>query len=417
MIKNIRSPYIFLKFNISKNTLFLKSFFLKILFFVLFLQLTISCSKDDNTKMEISISCDDGIQNGDETGLDCGGSCSNPCPPENALEGVLVTRLVLHPDIEYILTGPYIVRDGAILEMDAGTVIKAQSHKNAYIAVTQGGKIYIWGSESNPVIITSDSENPAPGDWGGLVICGKAPSNNGINARSELVDYFYGGDETTDTSGVIKYLRLEYTGENFTDDKKFNALTFYGVGSYTTVEHIQTYESLGNGFEIVGGTLNAKWLISTNSGQNSISIKDGWNGLGNSWYLKNASQAGIKIENNKADVTSTPLTSGTLNNISIIGNNYDGALHYTSGGGFITFNEVFTSNMNLGINVNGIQSTLMVNESNLYISNIQFDNPASGFLTTNYDGSNPNFFIENSTSGAGNGALKPDWAMNWTVGF
>ncbi|HEX9826911.1 MAG TPA: hypothetical protein VGA80_09970 [Flavobacteriaceae bacterium] len=366
--------------------------------------------------MEISISCDDGIKNGEETGLDCGGNCSNPCPPENALEGILVTRLVLHPNIEYVLTGPLIVRDGAVLEMDAGTIIKAQSNKNAYITVAQGGKLYIWGTEENPVVITSDSETPAPGDWGGLVICGKAPSNNGVNARSELVDFFYGGNEITDTSGVIRYLRLEYTGENFTESKKFNGISFYGVGSFTTVEHIQTYESLGNGFEIVGGTLNAKYLVSTNSYQNSISIKDGWNGSGNYWYLKGAINSNLKLANNKTNGSATPITNGSLNNLSIINTASDGALQYTNGGGIYDINEIYTSNIVLGMNIVGNLETTMVEDGNLTINTIQFDNPANGFIPTNFSGST-NFYTEGNSLGAGNGALQPDWAINWTVGF
>ena len=35
----------------------------------------VSCEKDDPTP-EVQATCDDGIQNGDETGIDCGGSCS-----------------------------------------------------------------------------------------------------------------------------------------------------------------------------------------------------------------------------------------------------------------------------------------------------------------------------------------------------
>ena len=384
--------------------------------FIILISLT-SCSNNDSIPVEPETSCSDGIQNGDETGIDCGGSCSNDCLPENAIEGIIVTRLFLEPHKEYILTGPLIVRDKAILEIQAGAVIKAQKGKNAYIVIAQGGTILVWGNEDDPVIMTSDAENPEPGDWGGLVICGKAPSNNGENARSELVDYFYGGNSNNDTSGVLRYLRIEYTGELFRDSKPFNGITFYGVGAYTTVEHIQTHKSLGNGFEIVGGTLNANWLVSTNSGQNSISIKDGWNGQGNAWYLKNAVESGLKIENNAAHVTSTPLTFGTLNNISIIGNTTEGALHYTSGGGLFSINETYTSNLNLGININGTEATLLVDEGNLSINNIQFDDTLSGFLPTNYSGSNSDFFTENSTLGAGNGALQPDWALNWTIGF
>ena len=375
----------------------------------------LSCSNNDINVLTTS-TCYDSIQNGDETGVDCGGSCSTPCIPDNSLEGVLITRMVLSPNIEYKLIGPLIIRDGAILEIEAGTVIKAQKNKNAYIAVAQGGKIYIWGNENNPVVITSDEENPAPGDWGGIVICGKAPTNNGMNARSELVDYFYGGTDTELSSGVIKYLRLEYTGENHTASKRFNAISFYGVGSFTTVENIQAYESLGNGFEIIGGTINAKQLISTNTGINGIKLYGGWNGFGNSWYISGANNSGITIENNETDATVSPLTSGNIDNISIIGPFLNGALNYKNGGGVFNIDEVYTSNINLGINVNGTLETSLVEDGNLNINNIEFDNSSNNLIKTNFSGSN-SFFIEGNSNGAGNAAQKPIWANNWTIGL
>lgn len=417
MINKIKSLSFYYNFYNPINKMHLKAFLLNAFCFAFFIVSIFSCSKEANINVENTISCNDGIQNGDEVGIDCGGSCSNPCPLENALEGILITRMVLQPDVDYILTGPLIVRDGAILEMNAGTVIKAQKNSNAYIGVAQGGKIYVWGTEENPVVITSNSNNPAPGDWGGLVICGKAPSNNGDLPSSELLNFFYGGNEINNTSGVIKYLRLEYTGENFNESKRFNGISFYGVGAFTTIEHIQTFKSLGNGFEIIGGTMKAKWLVSINSNQNSINIKDGWNGQGNSWYVKGALEAGIKIENNFENETAQPFSTGTINNVTILEPGTLGALHYTAGGGLFNFNEIYTSNLNLGINVEGNQSNSMVDLGNLNINNIQFDNTVNGFSPTNYTGTNSNFYIENNTTGAGNSALQPDWAMNWTIGF
>ncbi|MCF8274787.1 MAG: hypothetical protein K9I95_13260 [Flavobacteriaceae bacterium] len=375
----------------------------------------ISCSNNDINVLTTS-TCYDGIQNGDETGVDCGGSCSTPCIPDNALEGVLITRMVLSANIEYKLIGPLIIRDGATLEIEAGTVIKAQKNKNAYIAVAQGGKIYIWGNENNPVVITSDEENPAPGDWGGIVICGKAPTNNGMNARSELVDFFYGGTNTELSSGIIKYLRLEYTGESFTSSKRFNAITFYGVGSFTTVENIQAYESLGNGFEIVGGTINAKQLISTNTEINGVKVTGGWNGFGNSWYISGANNSGITLENNDTDAVALPLTTGNLYNMSIIGPFSNSALNYTNGGGIFNIDEIYTSNINLGININSTLESSLVENGDLNINNIEFANSDNNLIKTNFSGSN-SFFVEGNSNGAGNAEQKPNWANNWSIGL
>jgi len=376
----------------------------------------ISCSKDSNNETLIEVTCGDGIQNGDETGVDCGGSCGVFCIPDNALEGEVITRLVLNANSEHILTGPLLVRDGAILEIEAGTIIKAESNRNAYIAVAKGGKFYVWGKEDNPVIMTSNSDNPAPGDWGGIIICGNARNNKGTNARSDLVDIFYGGADSTFSSGVIQYLRLEYTGENYSASKKFNGITFYGVGSFTTAEYIQSYNSAGNGIEIVGGTMNAKNFISLKSGQNGLVIRGGWNGNGNSWFIANAGESGLVIENSLEDPMAMPITSTELNNISIVGPEMNGAILYTNGGGIVNLNEIYTSNIELGININSSFESTLVDEGNLNLNPILFDGTSSNFVRTNYNGSTQ-FYTEGNTVGAGNGALKPVWANNWTVGF
>ncbi|WP_400081040.1 hypothetical protein [Winogradskyella sp. R77965] len=374
-----------------------------------------SCSDDDRTATIVT-SCEDGVQNGNETGIDCGGSCYDSCVPENALEGTLVTRRILVSNVDYKLTGPYIIRDGGALEIFPGTKIKALTDSNAYIAVAQGGQIFIWGNADNPVVITSDSENPEAGDWGGLIICGQAPTNNAINSRSELGDIFYGGTDNETSSGVIRHLRLEYTGALFRDEKRFNALTFYGVGSFTTVQNIQAYESLGNGFEIFGGRIDATNLVSLNTSLSGIKVSGGWNGTGNSWYLSNQNKSGIELGNNKSDFSAEPTTSAIIDDITINGPLSNSAIHYTYGGGLFNLTNVYTSQIQFGINVNSITESEMIDAGNLFINTIEFDNPLTNFNSSNYNGTT-NFYTEGSTNGAGNRNLPPIWTENWTIGF
>ena len=394
-----------------KNNIF------KVIFITISLIVIVSCSGDDPNSGGTFISCTDGFKNGDEEGVDCGGTCADPCPVENALEGVIVSRLVLSPSIEYILTGPLIIRDGAQLEIHAGTIIKAQSGKNAYIAVAQGGKIFVWGQPDNPVIMTSDAENPTAGDWGGLVICGKAPTNNGDNSRSEIADLFYGGSEITDSSGSLKYLRVENTGEMFNNSKKFNGVSFFGVGSHTNIEYVQSFEGMGDGFKFYGGTVNAKWLIASNSGENSISMTEGWNGIGEFWYLSGASKSGIRMSNNQNSESATPVTTGTISNVSIEGPVTEGSINYTEGGGIFTIDDLYTSNINLGIKVTDGIETSRIDTGDLNINNILFDNTSFGFIATDYSGSNTSFFVQGNTVGAENGLAQPSWAIDWTIGF
>ena len=107
----------------------------------------------------------------------------------------------------------------------------------------QGAKIFVDGSADSPVVMTSGSDSPQPGDWGGLVIAGKAPTNKGASPTTEVGDLTYGGTTSDDSSGSIRYLRIEYTGATFTNEKEFNGVSLFGVGSGTTFEYVQAYEA------------------------------------------------------------------------------------------------------------------------------------------------------------------------------
>lgn len=373
-----------------------------------------SCSND--TSIEVvgeAANCSDGIQNGNETGIDCGWVCSNTCEAKNGLAGHIVARVILDNTVEYKLTGPLIIRDGGELEIREGTVIKAQKDANAYITVAQGGKLYIYGKPDAPVVITSDADNPAPGDWGGIVICGKAPTNRGENARSALGDLFYGGNELEDSSGTIQYLRVEYTGASFEETTTFNGITFFGAGAFMKLEHVQCHQGKGNGFAFYGGNINPKWLIASNHQGNGVAVTDGWTGNAESLYLTTNATSGIRTSNNEADVMATPITAGTIKNVSIIGPVIKGALLFDQGGGIGAIDSLYTNSIPIGIKVDGPVATSRIDNGEWQINTIQFDSSDEGFSETDYMGSNTSFYTEGLTSGSGNRTDFPDWANGW----
>lgn len=372
---------------------------------------TISCNESEVEESSL-ISCSDGVMNGDEIGIDCGGSCENDCLPENAIEGELVSVLQLTSDKEYVLTGPLLVRDGGRLLVQAGTVVKAQKGNDVYIAIAQGGEILVYGREDAPVIITSAEDNPQPGDWGGLLICGKAPLNSGEISRSRLLDLFYGGNDTTDSSGLLRYLRIEYAGALQNDGVPFNAFSFYGVGASTTISNVQSYNSLGNGFEFVGGSVNVENLVANNSNANGIYLREGWDGVLNRCYLEENEEAGIAIANNEQNSLALPLTQGEIFEVTIIGPNTKG-ISLLNGGGAFSLSNIYTKGLNIGINVSGSETVNLIDSGNFTINNIEFDDPFTDFIVTNYTGTFPSFYNENSNAGAGNKELTPEWAINW----
>lgn len=396
----------------------MKKSLIKLMFVAASLVLAVACSSDDDSNPPQSGTCSDGIQNGDEEGVDCGGSACVACLG-NLLSGDVTEDTVLDAAIAYELTGAYVVKAGASLTINAGTIIKATGGTSAYIAVERGAKIFINGSSSAPVVFTSGSDTPAAGDWGGLVIAGDAPTNKGTNVLSEVGDLTYGGANSNDDSGSIRYLRVEYTGATFSNDKEFNGVSLFGVGAGTNFEFVQSFNGGDDGIEFFGGSVSGENLISVGSGDDSIDFADGWTGTGNNWYISGGAKAGIEGSNNGDDGNASPVTTTTLSNITVVGPVTEGALFYKEGGGNFTITNFYTSNVNLGIKVKDTDAaaSARIEAGALQISNIQFANAPGNLVITDYIGANQSFYTEGVNAGAGNGAASPDWAAGWTIGL
>lgn len=360
-----------------------------------------SCSSDDETKTP------------DTTVID----------PAN-FKGQLLAgeTATLDANTEYNLTGSFVIRDGATLTIPAGTVIKATGGTSAYLAVAQGGKIFVNGTATNPVVMTSAKANPAAGDWGGVVICGRANTNKGgatgQTATAEVSDLTYGGTVANDNSGSITYLRIEYTGAAFTNEKEFNGLSLFGVGSGTKIEYVQSFEGGDDGIEFFGGTVNGKYLISTGSQDDSIDFADGWAGTGEFWYIEGVAKAGIEGSNNGDNGAALPTTTATLKNISIVkgdGAGSEGGLFIKEGGGKWTADNVYVSGFATGINIKDAAGDPVANahvaSGDIKFTNIQFVGVTAN---TNYVGSVTGFITTGTGTGAGNGAAVPTWAAGWT---
>jgi len=367
-----------------------------------------SCTSETN---DSEPTCFDGILNGNETGIDCGGSCS-PCD-SNDLSGEILSDRILDAS-EYTLSGRLIVKAPAKLTIAAGTVIKATGGTQSYIGIEQGAKLDVLGTSEEPVVMTSGEDNPSDSDWGGLVIAGKAPINNGATAVSEVGELTYGGTAADDNSGTIRYLRVEYSGAAFNSEKEFNGISLFGVGSGTTFEYIQAYEAGDDGIEFFGGTVNGNNLVVTNSYDDGIDFADGWNGNGTNWYISGAAKGAIEGSHNGTIDSATPVTTTTLSNITVVGPVTEGALYYKEGGGKWTVDNVYTTGINLGVKYKDSDTGAVTRLGNgdLQITNIQFADVATDFEKVT-GGSSPDWLQEGTATGAGNGASVPDWASSW----
>ncbi|MET3025525.1 hypothetical protein ABXT06_02500 [Flavobacterium sp. UW10123] len=169
----------------------------------------------------------------------------------------------------YHLVGVVYVTNNATLTIEPGTVIRGDDKTCGTLVITNGAKIMAEGLETDPIIFTSENEinNRKPGDWGGIIVLGKAPINSlgGIHTLPFDLDptlNHYGGQDPEDNSGIMKYVRIEYAGRKLSASKELNGLSLAGVGRKTTISHVQISYSNDDSFECYGGDLNLSNLVS-----------------------------------------------------------------------------------------------------------------------------------------------------------
>lgn len=327
--------------------------------------------------------------------------------------------VTLDPTQTYTLTGGLVVKGGATLVIPAGTVIKSSATAEAtslYIAVERNAKININGTAAKPVVMTSGKASPAQSDWGGLIIAGNAKVNTGDNGTSEVGGLSYGGNDNTDSSGNINFLKISYTGSKYTAEKEYNGVSFFGVGSGTVVSDIYTFESGDDAIEFFGGAVNATNLVMINSYDDSLDFADGWQGTATNVYISGVTKAGVEGSTNAKDPSgAVPMTNAKINNISIVkgGASFladEKAINYKEGGGKQTYTNLYVAN---GMPADLVKlSTDAGVTANLAAGNFTITNYTFGASITNLAGPKLAGTTTGAT-GAGAGADLPTWA-NWT---
>jgi len=247
----------------------------------------------------------------------------------------------------YLLTSTCVVRSGGKLIIPAGTVIRGAADLTATpklyatLVVERGGMIEVNGTTSSPVVMTSNKAAGSRdrGDWGGLVLCGKAVNNQSVDAQLEgfnnvAVDNTlgkFGGTDDADNSGVVKYVRIEFAGLAFEPNKEVNSFTMGSVGSKTEIEGVQCSFGNDDGFEWFGGTVNCKKLISYKITDDDFDTDFGYRGAVQfgiavrdtayfdlSWNAPSGASTSETFEsdNDAAGSGKLPLTSAVFSNIT-----------------------------------------------------------------------------------------------------
>ena len=184
---------------------------------------------------------------------------------------------------DILLKGPVFVRKPATLTVQAGVTVYGEKASIAALIIDRGAKLNAIGTKDKPVVFTTDQASPQRGDWGGLIINGYATLNvTGGTKEGEGDTGTFGCSAAecndADSSGALQYVRVEYSGIQFSPDNELNGIAFQGTGSGTTVDHVQAYFTKDDCIEFFGGTTNIKYAIMTACGDDSLDWTDGWRG-------------------------------------------------------------------------------------------------------------------------------------------
>lgn len=230
-------------------------------------------------------------------------SCSedekDPKPENEALftlldldeDGMISANLTLDADVKYLIKGKVYVQSGATLTIPAGTHLFGDKETDGTLIVNRGGKIEAIGEPANPIVFTSEGADGFRnrGDWGGIVLLGKAYTNGsasstieGITASAGSENGVYGPGTGSamdnDDSGTLRYVRIEFAGIALSQDNELNSLTMGSVGSGTEIDHIQVTYANDDAYEWFGGSVNHKYLVAYATLDDDFDTDRGYNG-------------------------------------------------------------------------------------------------------------------------------------------
>ena len=394
-----------------KNNLFLGLAIVAMLF---------SCTTDDTADIVINDNSDNSVTNNNTTG---GGETGQTI----FLSGTYTENLTLDPINTYKINGSLIMDSGTTLTIPAGMTINAlATGANVYIAISQGAKIIANGTANEPIVLTSNASSPAAGDWGGLILLGKALINSVTGAAtstSEIGSLPFGGTDAADDSGSISYLRVEYSGGAADGQSENNGFSFYGVGSGTFVSHVESFEGKDDGFEFFGGTVNVDHIVAINNQDDSIDWTEGFTGTITDAYVKHGANhdKGVEADGYNTDFSNEGgyFSKPTVTNLHIVGlgsSTGNEAIRLRAGTQGI-FNNVLIEGFEEGFDLDGDQGNnptgAGVLSGDLHITDVSFTD-----VTTKLKNDTGETFTEAdfiTGDGNGTGTDYASWGASWTI--
>lgn len=256
--------------------------------------------------------------------------CADEDAPLVELSGDIEGQAELGCDKRYLLRFNTFVRPGSTLTIEPGTVIVGDQETKATLIVQPGGRLVAEGTPERPIVFTSErpKDERAPGDWGGVILLGRAPINLADREGRSILGSVegltrggaYGGDDPDDDSGVLAYVRIEYGGIAIAPNNEINGLTLGGVGRGTRISHVEVRESADDCFEFFGGTVNADHLICDGPGDDGIDWDFGFTGTLRTVVVRSPNgEHGIEGDNDPNGSQQEPISAPTLSNVTLCG--------------------------------------------------------------------------------------------------
>lgn len=202
--------------------------------------------------------------------------------PTNILSGVIAENTTLSKRNVYVLMGTVYVSNNATLTIEPGTVIRGDYDTGGTLVITRGSKLIAEGKESDPIVFTSSKSTAdrKAGDWGGVILYGDGPLNRHGGVISSIYDpnplyNNFGGTNEKGSSGVLKYVRIEFAGKKIDAKTMLNGLTLGAVGSGTIVDHVQVSFAKDDAVEVIGGVVDINNFISFNNADDDFDFSMG----------------------------------------------------------------------------------------------------------------------------------------------
>jgi hypothetical protein len=235
-------------------------------------------------------------------------------------------------DRAYRLQGIVQVNNNATLTIEPGTFVIGQpgSQPPSALLITTAGRLNARGTRSRPIIMTSSQPigSRQRGDWGGLLMLGRAPINDPagalpIEGLPEAPETRFGGTDAAHNCGALSYVRVEFAGAQLRPNEETNSFTWAGCGTATSTSHLQAHYGFDDAFEWFGGNNDAKYLVGTYTADDFLDVQIGYTGrVQHVVALANADNSNrcIEADNYERDFGARPLGRWQAWNVTCVGN-------------------------------------------------------------------------------------------------